>query len=116
MSLLDKAMEEFVLIDEVTVEDGYGGYTTTYKDGAKITAAFRFDNSMQAKTAQAQGVTSVYTIITKKSVSLPYHKVLRRTKDGLTYRVTSNGADNKTPDSAGLDMRAVDAERWVLHG
>ena len=114
MSLLDEAMESCVLLDATTAPDGYGAYITTWQDGAEIQAAFRFDSSMQAKIAEKQGVTSLYTIITRKNINLPYHQVLRRISDGKLFRVTSDGYDNKTPNSAGLNMREVSAEEWSL--
>ena len=114
MSLLDSAYESFVMMDRVTRSDGYGGYVSTWTEGAEIEAALRLDTSMQARTAEAQGVTSVYTIVTKRGVNLSYHDVLRRVETGKVFRVTSDGADKKTPKGAGLDMREVTAEEWTL--
>ena len=116
MSLLSEAYEPFTIIDKTTVSDGYGGYNTLWVDGAKIKAAASFDNSLQARTAVLQGERSVYTIITEKSVNLQYYQVLRRERDGKIFRVTSDGDDNRTPKSAGLNMRAVAAEEWMLDG
>lgn len=114
MSLLDEAMEDFTMIDKTTVPDGYGGTTTVWKDGAPIQAAAVMDDSMQARIAEKQGVTALYTIITKKNINLQYHDVLRRESDGKIFRITSDGDDKKTPKSAGLNMRNVSAEEWVL--
>ena len=43
MSLLDAAMEPFVMMDKTTVPDGYGGYYSTWKDGAEFQAAASYD-------------------------------------------------------------------------
>ena len=114
MSLLDDAFEKFCFVDKSRVPDGEGGYTTAWTDGAEFMANARFDSSMTAKRAQVEGVTSLYTITTRKANELDFHDVVKRLSDGLILRVTSNGTDNKTPDSATLDMRQVSAESWVL--
>lgn len=114
MSLLDEAMETFCMIDKVTVSDGEGGYIAQWQEGAEFTAAARLDNSLQARTAKAAGVKDLYTITTRKNVTLDFHDVVKRVSDGQVFRVTSNGNDQKTPDSAYLNMRQVSAESWVL--
>ena len=87
---------------------------TTWADGAMFQAAIVFDTSIEARTAEAQGVTSVYTVTVPRALSLEYHDIFRRTKDGKIFRVTSDGDDKFTPKSAGLDMRQVTAEEWSL--
>ncbi len=114
MSLLDDSMAKCVMIDKRSVSDGYGGTTTEWMDGAEFMAAIRLDSSMQARIAEKQGVTSLYTIITKKNITLEYHDVIRRLSDGKIFRVTSDGDDKHTPKSATLDMREVSAEEWEL--
>ena len=114
MSLLTDAMQDFVILNKQTVDDGYGGYTEVWTDGATIKAAIRLDNSMQARIAEKQGVTALYTIITAKNINLQYHDVLKRKSDNKIFRVTSDGDDKKTPKTASLDMRSVSAEEWEL--
>jgi len=110
MSLLDESMEKCYMMDKTTIPDGYGGYTTEWKEGAPIQAAIVYDTSMQARIADAQGVTSLYTITTRKNINLQYHDVIKRDKDGKYFRITSDGDDNHTPTSASLNMRQVTAE------
>ena len=114
MSLLSEAMETCTMIDRTTAPDGYGGIITTWLDGAAFQAAIVLDSSMQARTAAVQGVTSLYTVTTKKNINLQYHDVFRRGSDGKVFRVTSDGDDKKTPGSAALNMRQVSAEEWSL--
>ena len=114
MSLLESAMENFIMQDKTTTADGYGGFATTWKDGATIKAAAVIDASTQGRMAQAMGVTGIYTITTKKSINLQFHDVLKRERDGKIFRVTSDGDDKATPASASLDMRSVSAEEWSL--
>lgn len=110
MSLLNEAMEECTLMDKQTRPDGYGGYITTYVDGATFNAAIVFDTSIEARVGEAQGVTSRYTVTTQKALNLQYHDIFKRTRDGKIFRVTSDGDDKYTPASATLNMRQVTAE------
>ena len=114
MSLLNEEMESCTMLDKTTVSDGYGGIIAVYNDGAPFDAAAVLDDSIQARAAEQQGVTALYTITTKKSVNLQFHDVLRRESDKKIFRVTSDGDDKRTPKSASLDMRQVSAEEWKL--
>lgn len=114
MSLLDEAMEQCVLLNKVTAADGYGGYITTWQDGAEFQCAIVLDTSIEARVAEKQGVTGVYTVTTRRVLNLQYHDVFRRVKDGKIFRVTSDGDDKYTPSGARLDMRQVTAEEWEL--
>lgn len=114
MNLVDAQGEKFTFLDRITISDGEGGYTSTWQDGATIDATLRLDNSALEQIAQAQTSRGAHTIITKRSIILHFHDVLRREKNKKTYRITSNGDDNQTPRIASLDMRAVTAEEWVI--
>lgn len=114
MSLLNDAMESCQILNKSIVEDGYGGYQTIWTGGALFDAAVVLNNSLEAQTALAAGVTGIYTITTKRTLNLQYHDVFKRLADGKIFRVTSDGDDNKTPRTAGLDMRNVSAEEWKL--
>lgn len=114
MSLLDEAMDKCIMLDKTTTADGYGGYITTWTEGAEFMAAITFDTSMQARTADKAGVTSMYTVTTSKALTLEYHDVFRRERDGKVFRVTSDGDDKYTPASATLNMRQVTAEEWSV--
>ena len=102
------------MLDKTTQADGRGGFVTSWQEGAQFNAAIVFDSSMQAKIGEAQGVTALYTITTNKSVNLQYHDVFRRASDSKIFRVTSDGDDKHTPESAGLNMRQVSAEEFTL--
>lgn len=116
MSLLSEAMEPFILMDRTSTRDEYGSIIRTWTEGAEISAAAVFDSSMQARIGGVQGVTSLYTITTPKSITLEYHDVIKRESDGKYFRITSDGDDKKTPPSASLDMRQVTAEEWTPNG
>lgn len=116
MSLLSEFMTPCVMLDKRTTADGYGGYVTEWAEGAPFKAAVVLDTSMQARTAEKQGVTALYTITTEKAMNLQYHDVFKRLSDGKIFRVTSDGDDKKTPESASLNMRQVSAEEYTLTG
>lgn len=116
MSLLTEAMEECCFLDKTTRSDGYGGVETVWTEGADFTAAFTLDTSVEARVAERQGVTGMYSIITDKSINLQYHDVVKRMRDGAIFRVTTKGNDKHTPASASLDMRVVKAEEWTPYG
>lgn len=114
MSLLSDAMEKCIYLNKQVTPDGYGGYTTVWTEGAEFDAAIVFDTSIEARVAEAQGVTSRYTVTTSRALTLEYHDVFMRVKDGKIFRVTSDGDDKYTPQSASLDMRQVTAEEFTL--
>ena len=112
MSLLDEAMDTCVFLNKARVDDGYGGYKTTWTEGAEFKAAVTFDTSIEARVGGIQGVTSLYTVTTQRDLTLEYHDVFKRLRDSKIFRVTSDGDDKYTPASATLDMRQVTAEEW----
>lgn len=114
MSLLDEAMESFFIMNKISVPDGYGGRIVTWSEGAEIKGALAFNSSIEAQVAMANKTASAYTLVTRKSIMLEYHEVLKRKSDGKILRVTSDGDDLHTPDSASLDMRNVTCEEWKL--
>lgn len=114
MSLLLEAMSDCEMLDKTTTEDGYGGYIPAWTTGVQFKAAISFDTSIEARVADKQGVTSMYTVTTPRAMNLQYHDVFRRKEDGKIFRVTSDGDDKYTPQSATLDMRVVTAEEWSL--
>ena len=113
MSLLTQAMEDVVMLEKKRVPDGEGGFTTDWVDGVQFKAAITFNSSMEARTAEKQGVTSRYTITDPLNAKLEYHDVIRRLRDGKIFRVTSDGDDVQTPASASFQFLQVEAEEWV---
>lgn len=113
MSLLTQAMEDVVMLEKRRVPDGEGGFTTDWADGARFKAAISFDSSIEARTAEKQGVTSRYTITAQLNAKLEYHDVIKRLRDGKIFRITSDGDDVQTPASASFQFLQVEAEEWV---
>lgn len=114
MSLLQEYMEQCQLVEKKREPDGEGGFNTTWTDGAQFNAAVVCDTSMQARAAEKQGVTSLYTVTCEPNAKLEYHDVFRRLKDGKIFRVTSDGDDVQTPARATFQFSQVTAEEWEL--
>ena len=114
MSLLNEMQTPCVMLNKSKVSDNAGGFITEWVEGVEFSAAITFSTSIQARTAEKQGVTSLYTVTTPKNALLEYHDVFKRLYDNKIFRVTSDGDDKFTPDSAGINMRQVTAEEWSL--
>ncbi len=114
MSLIDDFTSKCIMMDKTTVSDGYGGFVAKWVEGASFDAAITLDSSIQARIAEKEGVTALYTVTTKKNINLQYHNVFKRLSDGKMFRVTSDGDDKYTPSSANLNMRQVSCEEWEL--
>jgi hypothetical protein len=114
MSLLDSYTGLFVKLEAQKVSDGEGGTRTTWIEGGTFVAAVTLDAANAEEKAERENAANVYTITTKKNVLLGFHEVIKRTSDGKAFLIVSDGADNKTPDSACLNMRQVKAEEWRL--
>ena len=112
MSLLEAAMEKCVFLEKTRQPDGMGGYLTEYTEGSQFSAAIAFNNSLQAKTAEKRGVSSLYTVTTTKGVGLEYHDVFRRLGDGKVFRVASDSDDMQTPRVASFRYEQVSREEW----
>ena len=110
MSLLAQAMEDCIYIDKTTAPDDYGGIITVWKEGAPFQAAIVYDTSLEARKAEKEGVTNVFTITTPRKINLMYGEIIKRISDGKLFRITSDGTDKKSPLSSTLDMRVVSAE------
>jgi hypothetical protein len=114
MSLIDDSKELCVLVEKTRLPDGEGGFATSWTDGPEFMASIWFNSSMEAKVAESQGVTSLYTVTTDKNAILSYHDVFRRKSDGKIFRVTSDGDDRLTPERATFSFSQCDAEEWEL--
>ena len=112
--LIDSMRQDFVFVERYRVPDGEGGFATEWVDGETFHGALVYDNTMQARIAEKQGVTALFTLTVDIKIPLEYHDVFRRISDGKIFRVTSDGDDKATPKGAGLDIRAVSAEEWRL--
>ena len=114
MSLLDSMMESCVLLNHIREDDPYGGYTDTWTDGASFNAVIIKNNTTEAKVAEKQGITEMFTVIVGKGFQLDYHDVFRRKSDGCIFRITSTVTDSEAPEESTVQIAKVTAERWQL--
>lgn len=115
MSLIDSMMDKCIIMNKITESDGQGGYNTTWTEGAVIDVAITLDTSLNARIAEKDGFSNTYTLTTHKGTALDYHDVIKRVKDGLVLRVTSDERVFPAVASAMLnDYTQVNAEKWSL--
>lgn len=114
MSLLDDFARECVLMEKTREADGAGGYNVTWTEGASFENYQALDTSMEARRAEKEGVTSVYSALVKQALPIEYNDVFKDTSTGQTYRVTSDPEDKVAPKSSTFDLKYFTAERWEL--
>ena len=107
MSLLDDFARKCVLMEKTRTPDGESGYITVWKEGAEFKNYFVMDSSLEARRAEQEGVTSLYSALVDKSVPIEYNDYFRDTETGITYRVTSNPEEKAAPRSAGAIIKAL---------
>ena len=114
MSLLSDFARSCVLMEKTRVPDGEGGYTIDWKDGVSFQNYQALDTSMEARRAEKEGVTSVYSALVDKALPIEYGDYFKDTETGLTYRVTSNPSEKKSPKSATFALKYFTADRKEL--
>lgn len=114
MSLLNDFARPCVLMETTRVPDGEGGYTLDWTEGATFQNYQALDTSMDARRAEKEGVTSMYSALVDKSLTIQYGDYFKDLKTGLTYRVTSNPGEKEAPQSASFALKYFSAERREL--
>ena len=114
MSLLSDFGKICVFKEKTRTPDGEGGYYIDWTDGAEFTVYQSRDNSMEARTAEKQGVTSVYSVLVDKDVPIEYGYYFKEKESGTVYRVTSHPNEKQAPKSASFTLKFFTAERAVL--
>lgn len=114
MSLLEDFGRTCVLMEKKRTPDGAGGYYVEWAEGAEFLNYQALDTSMEARRAEKEGVTSVYSALVKQNVPIEYGDYFKDTGTGETYRVTSNPAEKQTPRTASFQLKYFTAERKAL--
>ena len=114
ISLLNDFARPCVLMEKTRVPDGEGGYTLDWTDGATFQNYQALDTSMEARRAEKEGVTSVYSALVDKALPIEYGDYFKDTETGLTYRVTSNPSEKESPKSATSSLKYFTSERKEL--
>lgn len=106
--------ETFYRMIPTETDDGQGGRTRTFVQGAAVSVALYCNQSLEAQKALAQGVKGIYTLNFAKTLTLAYDEYLKRAKDNTYFRITSRPADNESPSVTTLNRRTATAERTEL--
>ena len=114
MSLLSDFGKICVFKEKIRTEDGESGYYIEWTDGAEFTVYQSLDTSMEARTAEKQGVTSIYSALVDKNVPIEYGDYFKEKESGTVYRVTSHPDEKQAPKSASFSLKFFTAERAVL--
>ena len=113
-ALYEAMMVDCIIMNKIRTLDELGGWTTKWEDGPSFKAAILKDNTIEARLAEKEGYSEVYTITVQRETPLEFHDVFRRVEDGQVFRVTSNVKDNTSPRFSGINFGQCLAERWVL--
>lgn len=113
-TLFEQQMEKCHIVDKTTRLDGRGGVETVYVEGAPIDVAFSFDDSQSVVIANQEQVTDLYTLVTRKNVVLQAGDIIKRDKNGSTFKIESDGDDSTPPAISALNMRQVKAKYFKL--
>lgn len=113
MSLLEEFARPCVLLEKKQATGPEGGCITTWTDGVEFQNYLTMDTSMEARKAEKQGVTSMYSALVDKAVLVEYGDYFRDLTTGQTYRVTSDPKEKQTPKLSSLTLKYFTAERKV---
>lgn len=114
MSLLEDFAHPCVLMEKTRVFSPEGGWNTAWTEGAAFTSYQYLDSSMEARRAEKEGVTSVYSALVDKDFPIEYNDAFKDRATGFTYRVTSRPEEQAAPNSSSFDLKLFTAERWEL--
>ena len=112
MSLIDEFKTVCTLVEKTRVSDGEGGWNKVWTDGATFQAAIVLDSTINARIAEHDGMTGIYTVTTDPGAKLEFHDAFRRESDRKTFRVTK--VNDSPPDVATFGFNQYQAEAWEL--
>lgn len=110
--LIDAFKTDCVLMEKTRTSDGEGGWIQGWTDGPEFKAAIVLDSTIDARIAEVEGVTGVYTVTVDRNVEMDFHDAFRRASDGQVFRVTK--VNDPTPDVATFQFNQYQAEEWDL--
>lgn len=114
MNLIDSMMEKCRILNKIRADDDYGSYTITWTDGASFDAAIIKDSTTEAIVAEKQGITEIFTVVTKQGFRLSYNDYFKRLSDNQVFRVTSETKDSEAPGRSTVKIGKVTAEKAEL--
>ena len=117
MSLLDAIARPCVILVKNSVPGGAGGEIVQWTEGQEFVSYATLNTSREARKAEKQGVTSLYTGMVDGNVPLHYNDFFRDKTTGETFRVTSNPDEKQIPTAASAQLagkKIFTAERAAL--
>lgn len=114
MSLLDDFARNCILMEKKRTPSLEGGWTTEWVEGAAFKNYQALDTSMEARRAQKEGVTSLYSALVDKDFPIEYNDYFKDVELGETFRVTSNPSEKQSPKSASFSLKFFTAEKKAL--
>lgn len=119
--LLTKNVEPFDILTGTKTPDGRSGMRTVWSvtgsfSGVAVVGQALHDRARQnsVNAAQEEIPKPLFSVLTRKAVTLQFHAVIRRQRDGKCFRITSEAFDFEVPKGGRLDLRAHAAEEFRL--
>lgn len=116
MSVLQQAMEDFVVLNKMVIDSAVPGVpSTVYQEGASFRAVARMKTSTEMDIAQQQGAKRVYALYFPPVLDVIEQGVMiRRKRDGLTFRVNATPDTRGTPSFSSIPLKYTTMEVIVL--
>lgn len=119
--LLQKNYEPFDILTNTRTPDGRSGYVSEWDvsgsfSGIAVLGQSSGDRAREngVNMAQHEIPKPMYSLLTSRAVTLAFHAIVRRRRDGKCFRVISDAQDAKTPNGAKLDLKMHAAEEYRL--
>ena len=107
---LSDFFEDCVLLDRRTQTDPLAGVVESWVDGAALRLGITTSNSVAAQIAYQSGAKVLYTVVMPADTHLALNDRIRRVRDGMVLRLTSDPADMTTPGVAVEQYKQARAE------
>ena len=109
--MMESMAHECVLLEPRSHESDEGGYVTTWTDGVKFKTYPALDTSMEARIAEKQGETRMYSVNAPQDVPIRMGDFYRDETNGDIFHVTSNPDEKYTPKISTLGLKFFTAEK-----
>ena len=111
--LIQDQISKCCFVNRMVVDDGYGGYTSKWVDGATFDAVITVASGIEASIANITKEKTTYGVKVERIVPLEHHSVFKRLGDGQIFRITRSSA-MLSPSFSAMNMKCLDAEEWIL--
>ena len=112
--LVNDYMTDCVLLEPTSVPDGEGGQKTVWKSTVSFRAAIVQNAPSEVRRAEQQISAPGYTVTMPKTVPIVHGSVFRRREDDVTFRLTADPREVRSPVRASFSLMQAAAERWEV--